>query len=62
MQPQLGKASARYEDKDKTPKSKINDMDRALKELILKSSARRVESVSEPELDTYLKALQEKLR
>ena len=62
LQPQLGKASARYDDKDGTPDSKIDDMDRALKELILKSSARKAESVSEPELDNYLRELQEKLR
>ena len=60
--PQIAKASARYEDKNRAFESKVDDMDRALKELILKSSARRAESVSGPELDTYLKALQEKLR
>lgn len=60
--PQIAKASARYEDKNQTSESKVDDMDRALKELILKSSARRTESVSQPEMDTYLKALQEKLK
>ena len=61
MWPQLGEASARYEKKNRTSEAKIDDMDRALKELILKSSARK-ESVSDPELDNYLRALKEKLR
>lgn len=62
IQPRLSEASARYEKKNRRSESKIDDMDRALKELILKSSARKAESVSDPEIDNYLRALQEKLR
>ena len=62
MQPRLAEASARYEKKNRTSESKIDDMDRALKELILKSSARKAESASDPGIDNYLRALREKLR
>ena len=61
MRPQLSKASARYEDKQGMPESKIGDMDRALKELILKSSRRKAGAASDPELENYLKELQRKL-
>ena len=61
MKPQLSKASARYEDKQGMPESKIGDMDRALKELILKSSRRKAGAASDPELENYLKELQRKL-
>jgi len=62
MQPQIAEASARYDDKHGIPESKIGDMDRALKELILKSSFRKLESLAEPELENYLKDLQDKLK
>ncbi|MCD6297319.1 MAG: hypothetical protein J7M30_09205 [Deltaproteobacteria bacterium] len=63
LQPQLGKASARYDDRSGMPESKIGDMDRALKELILKShvGAGKAETTSDPEIENYLKKLQEKL-
>jgi len=61
MQPQLHKASARYDDRHRMPESKIGDMDRALKELILKSNDRKAEVASDPEIENYLKKLQEKL-
>ncbi len=61
IQPQLGKASARYDDRHRMPESKIGDMDRALKELILKSNDRKAETASDPEIENYLKKLQEKL-
>jgi hypothetical protein len=61
IQPQLGKASARYDDRHRMPESKIGDMDRALKELILKSNDRKAEIASDPEIENYLKKLQEKL-
>lgn len=61
LQPQLGKASARYDDRSRMPKSKIGDMDRALKELILKSNDRKSETASDPEIENYLKKLKEKL-
>jgi hypothetical protein len=61
MRPQLSKASARYTDRQGMPESKIGDMDRALKELILKSSGRRAGALSDPELENYLKDLQVKL-
>ena len=61
LQPQLGKASARYDDRSRMPESKIGDMDRALKELILKSNDRKSETASDPEIENYLKKLQEKL-
>lgn len=61
MRPQLSKASARYEDKQGMSESKIGDMDRALKELILKSSRRKAGAASDPELENYLKELQRKL-
>ena len=60
MHPRLGKASARYDDKHAVAESKIVDMDRALKELILKSRDRKAES--EPALENYLRKLQEKLK
>jgi hypothetical protein len=62
MQPQIAEASARYDDKHGIPESKIGDMDRALKELILKSSFRKTESLADPELENYLKNLQDKLK
>ena len=62
MQPQIAEASARYDDKHGIPESKIGDMDRALKELILKSSIRKAESLADPELENYLKNLQGKLK
>jgi len=61
MQPQLHKTSARYDDRHRMPESKIGDMDRALKELILKSNDRRADATSDPEIENYLKKLQEKL-
>ncbi|MBW2364283.1 MAG: hypothetical protein JRF25_04220 [Deltaproteobacteria bacterium] len=61
IQPQLGKASARYDDRHRMPESKIGDMDRALKELILKSNDRKAETAFDPEIENYLKKLQEKL-
>ena len=63
IQPQLGKASARYDDRHRMPESKIGDMDRALKELILKShaGAGKAETAADPEIENYLKKLQEKL-
>lgn len=61
MQPQLHKASARYDNSHRMPESKIGDMDRALKELILKSNDRKAEAASDPEIENYLKKLQEKL-
>ena len=61
LQPQLGKASARYDDRSRMPESKIGDMDRALKELILKSNDRKAETAFDPEIENYLKKLQEKL-
>ena len=61
LQPQLGKASARYEDRRGMPESKIGDMDRALKELILKSRDKRAEVVADQEFENYLKDLQAKL-
>ena len=61
IRPQISKASARYEDRQGMPESKIGDMDRALKELILKSSGRKAGALSDPELENYLKALQVKL-
>ncbi len=62
MQPQIGEASARYDDKHGIPESKIGDMDRSLKELMLKSSSRKSESLADPELENYLKDLQDKLK
>lgn len=62
MQPQIAEASARYDDKHGIPESKIGDMDRALKELMLKSSIRKAESLVDPELENYLKDLQDKLK
>jgi len=62
MQPQIAEASARYDDKHGIPESKIGDMDRALKELILKSSIRKAESLADPELENYLKNLQGKIK
>lgn len=62
MQPQIAEASARYDDKHRIPESKIGDMDRALKELMLKSSIRKAESLADPELENYLKDLQDKLK
>ena len=62
MQPQIAEASARYDDKHGIPESKIGDMDRALKELMLKSSIRKAESLADPELENYLKNLQGKLK
>jgi len=62
MQPQIAEASARYDDKYGIPESKIGDMDRALKELMLKSSIRKAESLADPELVNYLKDLQDKLK
>jgi len=62
MQPQIAEASARYDDKHGIPESKIGDMDRALKELILKSSGRKAGAVSDPELENYLKNLQDKIK
>lgn len=61
-QPQIAEASARYDDKHGIPESKIGDMGRALKELILKSSGRKAGAVSDPELENYLKNLQDKLK
>ena len=61
LQPQLGKASARYDDRSRMPESKIGDMDRALKELILKSNDKKAEATSDPEIENYLKKLKEKL-
>ncbi len=61
IRPQISKASARYEDKQGMPESKIGDMDRALKELILKSRGRKAGVESNPELEKYLKDLQVKL-
>ena len=61
MQPQLHKASARYNNSHRMQESKIGDMDRALKELILKSNDRKAEAASDPEIENYLKKLQEKL-
>jgi len=61
MRPQISKALARYEDRQGMPESKIGDMDRALKELILKSSGRKAGVASDPELENYLKDLQVKL-
>ena len=61
LKPQLGKASARYEDRRGMPESKIGDMDRALKELILKSRGKRAEVVADQEFENYLKDLQAKL-
>ena len=61
MRPQINKASARYEDRQGIPESKIGDMDRALKELILKSRGRKAGLASDPELENYLKNLQVKL-
>ena len=62
MQPQIAEASARYDDKHGIPESKIGDMDRALKELMLKSSFKKSESLADPELENYLKELQDKLK
>lgn len=62
MQPQIAEASARYDDKHGIPESKIEDMDRALKELMLKSIIRKAESLTDPELENYLKDLQDKLK
>ncbi len=62
MQPQIAEASARYDDKHGIPESKIGDMDRALKELMLKSSFRKSESLADSELENYLKELQDKLK
>jgi len=62
MQPQLAEASARYDDKHGIPESKIEDMDRALKELMLKSIIRKAGSLTDPELENYLKDLQDKLK
>ena len=62
MQPQIGEASARYDDKHGIPESKIGDMDRSLKELMLKSSSRKSESLADQELENYLKDLQDKLK
>jgi hypothetical protein len=62
MKPQIAEASARYNDKHGIPESKIGDMDRALKELILKSSIRKAESLADSELEKYLKDLQDKLK
>jgi len=62
MQPQIAEASARYDDKHGIPESKIGDMDRALKELMLKSSFRKTEPLADPELANYLKDLQDKLK
>ena len=61
MRPQISKALARYEDRQGMPESKIGDMDRALKELILKSSVRKAGVAPDPELENYLKDLQVKL-
>lgn len=61
MQPQLHKTSARYDNSHGMPESKIGDMDRALKELILKSNDRKTEAASDPEIENYLKKLREKL-
>jgi hypothetical protein len=57
LQPQLGKASARYDDRRMMPESKIWDMDRALKELILKShaGAGKAETAADPKIENYLK-------
>jgi len=62
MQPQIAEVSARYDDKSRIPEYKIGDMDRALKELILKSSIRKAELLADPELENYLKDLQGKLK
>jgi transcriptional regulator with XRE-family HTH domain len=62
MQPQIAEASARYDDKHGIPESKIGDMDRALKELMLKSSFRKTEPLVDPALANYLKDLQDKLK
>jgi len=62
MQPQIAEASARYDDKHGIPESKIEDMGRALKELMLKSSFRKTEPLADPELENYLKDLQDKLK
>lgn len=62
LQPQIAEASARYDDKHGISESKIGDMDRALKELILKSSIRKAESLADSELEKYLKDLQDKLK
>lgn len=62
IQPQIAEASARYDDKHGIPESKIGDMDRALKELMLKSSSRKSESLADQELENYLKDLQDKLK
>jgi len=62
MQPKISEAYARYDDKQGAPESKIGDMDRALKELMLKSIIRKAESLADPELENYLKDLQDKLK
>lgn len=61
IQPHLSKVSARYDDKHVIPESKIGDMDRALKELVLKSHGKKAEAVLDPELENYLKELQKAL-
>ena len=61
IQPQLHKTSARYDDRHRMLESKIGDMDRALKELILKSNDRKADAASDPEIENYLKKLQKKL-
>lgn len=61
LKPQISKVSARYEDRQGIPESKIGDMDRALKELILKSRSRKAGLALDQELEYFLKDLQAKL-
>ena len=58
LRPQLEKASARYDQKLATHETQLDAMNSALKELLLRST----ESISDPEVDNYLKELEQRLK
>lgn len=61
LQPDLTKASARYDHRTEAVGSKTDAMNRALKELMLKSAKRKGLTISDPKLEEYLNELEKRL-
>jgi hypothetical protein len=62
LQPQITKASARYDQKQGTPEAQLDAMDSALKELVLRSATHKPGAVTDPEIEDYLRRLEPKLK
>lgn len=62
LRPHLEKVSARYDQRQGSPEMKLDSMNSALKELLLKSAESAREPASDPEIEEYLKNLAPRLK